>query len=185
MTLHKPVRNIVLTLVAAVVLAACSGISISVGPSPTKDTSTQSFLPNPAGYTIADVASIQDVITRIGQITSAGSGQLEITALVTALNGVTKCYQGAGALEARTYVNNTDPTQAGAVVVVNRNVLTDPSVLLNCTLGRAPSIATTVQICTRKCTINANNNQYYVFYAATNQQVCSAFDQSLNQNACS
>jgi hypothetical protein len=170
-----PIRALIVTLFAAVTLAACGG-----NAAPTKEPSASLLLPQPAGYVYTDVNNIQDFLAKLGALGSAGTGQVEIAAVISGLNGIASCYQSAGAIEGRTYVNSSDPAKVGAVLVINDKLLADAQLALTCITGlKKPNAAITINICTRHCSISQNNNTYSVYYAATDQEVCSAFDSAL------
>jgi hypothetical protein len=159
-------------------MAACS----INAPAPTKDASTGSLLPNPPGYSVTNVTDVQDLITKIGQLTSLGAGQVEVTAALSALSGTTKCLQNAGAIEARTYLNTSDLSKLGAVIIVNGNAITSPDLILHCTIGNAaPKMNVAIQVCSKTCTITQDNNKFYVAYVGSAPAVCSDFDASLSQ----
>ena len=174
--LHSPMRMIIVMLVAMVVLVACSNAQ------PTKDTSASSLLPNPAGYTVTDVTNIQDALTKITAFASLGAGAPEVSALAGGLNKVAQCYQATGAIEARTYINNANPLNAGVLVIINQNLISNPATFGQCVLGVKPNIAqqaTVPQPCARTCSITQNNNTYWVAYVGSSAEVCSAFDAGL------
>jgi hypothetical protein len=167
----KTIRVFTVLLVSIVVLAACGA-----GAS-TKEPSAAALLPNMPGYTVTDTVDIQETVAKVLAAGTLGAGQPELTALVAAVNSLADCYQRAGAIQGRTYVSNTNIMNSGVVVIVNRNAITDPTLLLNCALpaggaGLAPSL---VKPCAKTYTLDKDNNQFYIAYAATNQEVCTAF----------
>lgn len=159
-----------LLLVFAAVFAACNNTT------GVKDTSAASLMPAPAGYSVTNTIDIQDTITKIAGVTALGAGQPQLTALVAAANGIAKCYQQAGAIEGRVYLKQTEPTKAGAVIIINRNLMTDPNLFLGCVgLGNSElSGAQALTPCAYAYTLPLNNNEYYIGYVATDVEVCHA-----------
>ncbi len=160
-------------LLMALLVAAC-------GQAATTEPSAAALMPNLPGYQTADTLDIQDTITKIAGATSLGAGHPELTGLIAGINSLVACYQKAGAVQGRTYVNNADPTKAGIVVIVNRNAVTDPNTFINCVLPQGPSLrAAQLQPCAKAYTLDKDNNQFYIGYAATNPEVCQAFCSAL------
>jgi hypothetical protein len=167
----------VLTLMVAVVMlvSACGGQNV------TKDTSAASLLPNLPDYTVNNVLNIQDAIAKVAGATSLGAAQPQITAVIAAANTLATCYQAAGGVEGRTYVNNADPFKAGLVVIANRNVLANPQTFLSCvspSMG-AKSLVPQVEPCAKAYVLPKDNNEFYIAYVATNPEVCAALCSSL------
>jgi hypothetical protein len=145
----------------------------------TKEPSAAALMPNLAGYQVSETTNIQDAISKIAAGGAALTGQPELAALVTTVSGVVACYQKAGAIEGRTYVNTADVTKAGVVVIVNRKVLTDPGTFINCVLPPSAMRAAAIQPCAKAYTLDKDNTQFYIGYAATNPEVCQAFCSAL------
>jgi hypothetical protein len=165
--LHS-IRVVVVMIVVAAVVAAC-------GQATTKEPSAGALLPNLSDYNMADTADIQDAITKIAGAASLGAGQPELTALVAGVNGLVSCYQSAGAIQGKSYVNKADISKAGVVIVVNRNVLTSPETFLNCVVPKGALRSASIEPCAKVYTLSKDNNQFYIGYAATKPEVCAAF----------
>jgi hypothetical protein len=161
-----------LALVLAALLSAC-------GQPGTKEPSAAALMPNLPDYHVTDTIDIQDAITKVAGAASIGVGQPELAALIAGVNGLVSCYQKAGAIQGRTYVNKADVTQAGVVVIINRNAVTDPNTFLGCVLPEAGLRAAQIQPCGKTYILDRDNNQFYIGYAATNPQVCQAFCSAL------
>jgi hypothetical protein len=165
------VRAMTLLLMAVVLLTACGGGSVA------KEPSAAALMPNLPGYVVTNTLDIQDAIAKLAGATSLGAAHPELSALVAGVHSLTACYQQAGALEGRAYVNQSDVSKAGVIVIVNRNVVTDPNTFLNCVAPSAGFAPRTAQVepCAKTFTLNKDNNQYFVGYAATAPEVCQAF----------
>jgi hypothetical protein len=164
----------VLMIVIALTLSACGGTV-------TKEPTAGAMLPNLTDYHMTDTLDVQEAITKFAGAASLGTGQLEITAVIAGVNSIVGCYQRAGGISGRTYVNMADPLKSGVVVIINRNVLTDPNLFLNCVVpsGIMRAQAETLQPCGNAYALNKDNNQFYVGYAATSAEVCTAFCSNL------
>jgi hypothetical protein len=169
--LQVTIRGIVVLAICALTLSACS--------QPPKDTSAASMLPNLAGYTISDVADLRDAIAKVAGGSALLTGQPELTALVAGVNGLVSCYQKAGAIEGRTYVKNADPTTAGVLIIANRNALTNPANIVSCVAPGMGAQSIMIQPCAKVYTLDKDNNQFYIAYAGTNNEMCSAFCSNL------
>ncbi len=153
------------------------------GTTTTPDTSAASMMPNLSGYTANDTTDLQNTLSRISGGAALLSGDPALAAGITAINAVAQCYQKAGAFQARSYVNNSDVTRAGVIIIINRNVMSDPNTFTSCVLPRralaAPQSAQQLQPCANTYVYNTTNNQYYIGYVATNSDVCQAFCSAL------
>jgi hypothetical protein len=160
----------VLIMVMALSLCACGGAA-------TKEPTAGAMLPNLTNYHMTDTLDVQEAITKFAGAASLGTGQLEMTAVIAGVNSIVGCYQQAGAVAGRTYVNQAEPLKSGVVVIINRNVLTDPNLFLNCVVpsGVMRAQAAVPQPCGNAYTLNKDNNQFYIGYAATDTEVCSTF----------
>src|SRR5258706_7477142 len=157
-------------LLMLVTLAACGGSNV------TKEPSAGALMPHLADYSQTDTVNIQDAIAKLAGAGSIGAGQPEVTALIAGVSGIVTCYQNAGAIQGRTYVNKADITKAGVVVIINRNAVTDPNRFLNCVTPKGlRSAAAAIQPCAKAYTLDKDNNQFYIGYAATNAETCNAF----------
>jgi len=159
-------------VIAALLLSAC-------GQS-TGGTTAASLLPNLPDYQANDTQNLQDAIAKIAGGAAVLTGQPEAAAAVVGVNALVTCYQKAGAIQSRSYVNKTDVLKAGVVVIIDRNAVTDPTTFLNCVAPSGPSLrAAQFQPCGKAYTLNRDNNQFYIGYAATNPDVCQAFCSAL------
>lgn len=168
--------------VRAVMVGLIAVVAIGCNTPVARDDSTSNYFPNLPDYTSVNTLDVQQTLTNAAAGAAAAAGQFQVSAAVALLNGYTTCLQNAGALEGRLYYLNGNPLKAGAMLIVNRNKITDPATLLGCmnpaSQGFAPPNAEYTP-CARACTIRENNNEYYVLYAATSTQVCGAFEAAM------
>src|SRR5438477_6350666 len=112
MTIHQTlwrVRTSVVALVVVLIVAACSGLSV------TKEPSAGNMMPNLTDYNINDVQNIQDALAKLSGAASLVSGQPEVTAAIAGLSSVVSCFQSVGAIQGRTYVNKSSPLYSGVI----------------------------------------------------------------------
>ncbi len=167
-------RVLTFILVTVTAISAC-------GQAATQEPSAGALMPNLPDYYVNDTVNIQDAISKVASLTSLGAAHPELAGLIAGVNSLLTCYQNAGAIQGRTYVNKADVVKAGIVVIVNRNVVTDPTTFVNCVV---PPSARSLrpagpQPCAKAYTLNVPNNQYYIGYAATDPEVCQAFCSAL------
>jgi hypothetical protein len=166
---HFEVRGLIFMLIA-VLVAGCG--------QNTPDPTAANMMPNLPDYAVVEATDIQDAIAKVAGAASLAALQPQVTALIAGVSGLAKCYQDAGAAQGRAYINKQDPTLAGFVVIVNRNVLLNPATLLNCVAPRASGLAAPAaafQPCAKVYTLGKDNNEFYIAYAATNPTLCTAF----------
>src|SRR5689334_4372985 len=104
--LQAAIRGVVCVTICTLTLVACA-------PGVTKDTSAENLLPNLPDYEVSDTTNIQDAIAKVAGGAALVAGQPEAAALVAGVSTLVNCYQQAGAIEGRTYVNKADVTTAG------------------------------------------------------------------------
>jgi hypothetical protein len=91
---------------------------------------------------------------------------------------VTGCYQKIGAVAVRVYSDKQFPLSSGTVAIVDRNALTDPANFVNCVAANAQSAAPETQPalnpCAKTYTLQKDNNEFYIAYIASTQEMCQA-----------
>ena len=168
--IQQRIRQVVATLVVIVGVAACSS-------PPARDTSAASLMPALPDYNVTEATDLQDALAKVGAAGALTTAQPEIAAAITGANAISQCYQRAGAYEARVYVNKAQPLNLGAVIIINRNVLTNPDVFTSCVAPQAMarSAVPVIQPCSNTFTLKTDTNEYYVGYVGSNPEVCAAF----------
>ncbi|MCS6872486.1 MAG: hypothetical protein RML95_11850 [Anaerolineae bacterium] len=156
----------------AILLAACN----IVVP---RDESAAALLPNLRGYTVENTLNITDALTKAGAGAALAGGQAQFAAAIGAVGSYVTCLQRAGALEGRVYIQQENPLKSGLVMIINRNKISDPQTLLGCAIPQAQAMrAESVpeySFCANLYTLQKNNNEFYIMYAASSPQVCEAF----------
>ncbi len=159
-------------------------ILVGCGQGPTPDTSAQNLMPVLPDYNSATTLNIQDALSKLASAAALAGAQIEVSASVTAVNSMLTCYEKAGAIVGQAYVNKTTPIYSGLILIVNKNVLTNPQTFLQCvapkSLLSSPNGAPNpIQPCTKSYTLDQNGNTFYIAYIGTNPTVCAAFCSSL------
>lgn len=171
-SLSRRGRYALIGLIGTLIMAACNG------GSPVKDTSAQNLLPNLPDYTTNSILDIQQVLSQTSSGASLLTGNAPLAGAIQVINGVTACYQKAGAIEGRTYINNADATKAGVVFVVNKTALTSPENFMQCVLpgvSARRSAVPELTPCLFSYTLDKNNTSFYLAFAATDNAVCQQF----------
>lgn len=85
------------------------------------------------------------------------------------------CYQEAGAINSNGYYRKDNPLYGGAIVVADKNQITDPATLWRCIKETIPPfsvIKQEFQPCSIKFKIETEYNTFYVLLAGTDTSVC-------------
>jgi hypothetical protein len=178
--LNRPTRSLHGVSIAALLLWLLAGCSL-LPAAPTKDTSALSLMPNLAGYTRTDISSMQGTLANVIAGGAALTGNVEISALVKAGDRLLTCLHNAGGFEADAFINQSDPTQTGAIIIINDSVVSNLSTYLSC-LNLGASVGSSVQEiqpCSFTYILNTAGNAYHVLYAATGPTVCTTFCNAL------
>jgi hypothetical protein len=164
-------------LILGLILASC-------GQGPAPDNSASNLMPDLADYNATSVLNIQDALAKLTSLAAAAGAQIEISAGVTAISSLATCYEKAGAVVGQAYESKTNPVNAGLIVIVNKNVMTNPQTFIQCVLPKtnfsAPAGSTPpAQPCSKAYSLNQDNNTFYIAYVGTNSTVCQAFCSAL------
>jgi hypothetical protein len=172
------VKTRLIVLAIAVVLVAGCGNGAAM-----RDDSAANLMPNVPGFSWQTTLDLQDTIAKIAGVASLAAAQPEITAVITAASSLARCYQEAGAVEGRVYTRDADPLQAGLIIIINRNQLTDPALLSNCIFGGDTGarimVEQAIQPCANVYSLPRDNNEFYIAYVGTDSSVCAEFCSSL------
>ena len=108
------------------------------------------------------------------------TGQPQMAALIAGADEIISCYQELGAVQARVYSNKESPLSSGAVAIADRNALLDPRNLFTCVnpLGAADSSSAQsfdIKPCSATYTLSKDDNEFYIIYVGTTEEICHAF----------
>jgi len=163
-------RILLLSLLAVIALTACQ----------TQKGSAGDMLPNVPDTTVVEGQTITQFLAKAADGAALATANPQLIPLVQRVEASLTCYQDLGAVALRTYTDKQFPLSAGIVAVVDRKALTDPANFANCVLGRAQGAAAsaeqlTIQPCTKSYTLKKDDNEFYIAYIATTQEMCQAF----------
>lgn len=161
----------VFTLLAAMLfLTACN-------PNPGGATA---MLPNISTANIVEGKTISEFLAGLPGGSTLKTAFPQLFSVVERVEQVTSCYSKIGAVAARTYSDKITPLSSGTVAIVDRNALLDPGNFNACVLQpRALSSQPTISPCAKAYTLKKDNNEFYIAYVASTQEMCAAFCSAL------
>jgi hypothetical protein len=162
-------RKIVWLMFAAVlVLSACQP----------KQGSAKDLLPEVPNTTVVEGQTVSQFVAKLADGAALVAGNPELIPVIQRIETSAVCYQNVGAVALRTYTDKTFPLYAGVVAIVDRNALTNPANFLNCVVkpqSRAEAATPTLEPCAKSYTLKKDDNEFYIAYIATTQQMCETF----------
>lgn len=172
----------VISLVALLGVASCS-LSTTTTDKASDAAAAGNFLPKLDGYNVTSATSLKDAITSISGGAALLSGNLALTAVIAKVDAIITCYRNVGAVDANIYtektldITNVKLPKAGMVAVINQNRLQND--FLPCLSGNAGFSAqdASIQPCVGSGNFQVYNETILYLYVATDQELCSAFDQ--------
>lgn len=166
--------RIFVLLASVVMLAAC--------PSPFGgQNTTRDQLPSLADYRQYEGEKLTEDLAANEILNTLLMAQPQLAVVADLITQAGSCAQQQGIVNWRAYVHKDDAAAAGVVVIASQNQATNPQALLQCTVqtARQRSLPIAFSPCSRNFSYTANSDTYYVFYAASQQQVCDAFEAAL------
>lgn len=162
-------RNLwLLMLILVLTIAGCTG----------QKGSAKDMLPEVPDTAVVEGETITQFLAKVADGAALAAANPELIPLIQRVEASLTCYQGLGAVALRTYTDKTFPLSAGIVAIIDRNALTDPANFANCVLGRAQadaSAAPTINPCSKTYTLKKDDNEFYIAYIATTEEMCTAF----------
>jgi hypothetical protein len=168
-------KDAVVLGIVIVLLSACS-LPWSGAQNP-----TIGQLPNLRGYRQIEGESLTDQLASNEILNTLLLGQPQLAVVAEIISQAGSCAQQQGVVNWRVYVGEDDPATAGVVVIASQKQATNPQVLLQCSVSviSRRSLGLDISPCTNSFRYEANNDTYYVFYAASKEKLCASFDQAL------
>lgn len=171
-------RWISLALLAAV-LSGCEFLSGLLQPTPEIPPAAE-MLPDLPDHTVVEGQTLTEYLGSLAEGASLLAGRPDLAALALGVDKFIGCYQDVGAVQARVYSNKENPLSAGAVAIADRNALLDPRNLLACLKptvesGEAGIQSFAIEPCSASYTLTQEDNEFYILYAGTTQEICQAF----------
>lgn len=172
----KSLLLLILLLSGLTLAAAGCGQAADPGFPPTEPPAA-AMMPLLPGYNTVEGEPLIDYLGTLAEGSALLAGRPELAATIGAVDQIIGCYQSVGAIRARVYSDEAEPLSAGTVAIADREMLTDPQTLFRCLLP--PSIAQSQQLAIKPClhsyTLAKDDNEFYILYAGTTAEICSAF----------
>jgi hypothetical protein len=139
----------------------------------------EELLPDLQGYSTVEGERLTDYISKLSGGAALLAGQPELALAIGAVDQVIGCYQEVGAVKARVYSDQDAPLSAGIVAIGDRNELLDPKNLFNCVApaipdGGQPDMPP-IQMCSANYTLVHDDNEFYIIYAGSTEEICTTF----------
>jgi hypothetical protein len=163
-------RILLFSLIATLALAGCQ----------TQKGSAQDMLPAVPNTTVVEGQTITQFLAKVADGASLATANPQLIPVIQRVEASLTCYQDLGAVALRTYTDKTFPLSAGIVAIIDRKALTNPANFANCVMGSAQGVAPgpsqpAIQPCTKSYTLKKDDNEFYIAYIATTQDMCQAF----------
>lgn len=156
------------TFAVALIAAACDPFGTQGGAT--------SMLPDVPNTTIVKGQTIAEYIASLASGGSLLTGNPPLAAAIEFAQGAINCYQEIGAVAVRIYSDNAFPLSSGMVVIVDRNAITDLGNLARCLGGGAEAgTQAAIQVCSHSYTLKKDDNEFYIAYVGTTEEMCQAF----------
>jgi len=138
-------------------------------------------MPNLVGFKVIEGQAVQEYIANLAEGGALLAANPQMVLLIQRVDSAMACYQKAGALSARVFVDEDYPLSSGAIAIADRNRLADPTVLFSCVGGQISPFSAQPGLspCSHSYTLQRDNNEFYILYVGTTQEICQAFCQNL------
>ncbi len=171
-----------LCAIAFVVLLSGCNILPGTGNTPADspaDSPAAEMLPDLPGYNTVEGQLLTDYISSLSEGASLLAGQPELAATALAVDQIISCYQEIGAVQSRVYSNKEMPLSVGTVAIADRNMLTDPINLFKCVLPTVLDASGAegfeIKPCSASYTLSRDDNEFYIIYAGSTEEICRDF----------
>ncbi len=161
---------LLLSLIAVITLSACQS----------QKGSARDMLPDVPNTTVVEGQTITQFLAKAADGAALAAANPQLIPVVQRVEASLTCYQDLGAVGLRTYVDKQFALSAGIVAIIDRKALTNATNFMNCVLGSAQGAAAgaatpTIQPCVKTYTLKKDDNEFYIAYIATTQEMCQAF----------
>ncbi|HZY44173.1 MAG TPA: hypothetical protein VFF70_05410 [Anaerolineae bacterium] len=161
-------KSVLLLSVLAVIITACT-------PTPGGATA---MLPNISTANIVEGKTISEFLAGLPGGSTLKTAFPQLFTVVEYVEQVTVCYQKIGAVAVRTYSDKVTPLSSGTVAIIDKKALTDPANLIAClgnTLNPSAQAQPAISPCAKAYTLQKDNNEFFIAYIASTQEMCAAF----------
>jgi hypothetical protein len=177
----KLILTVCITLIFVAILA-CGPANSQVTPTPETPPVVQ-LMPNLQGYEVVEAETIQSHISNLAEGGALLVGHPELAVLVDKVDDVIACYREVGAVNARIYTDQEFALSSGVIAIADRNRLADPTILFRCIGGQVVPFSSEPELnpCSHSYTLERDNNEFYIIFAGTTQEICDAFCANLEE----
>lgn len=174
--MSKSMIRILFVITLITMLTGCDALEnlgIGGGKAPAED-----MLPDFSGYQTVEGEVLTDYIGTLSGGAVLLVGHPEIAAAIGAVDYIVGCYQEVGAAKARIYSSEENPLEAGAIAIADRNALLNPVNLFKCVtpaLDASSAQPLEIEPCTASYTLEKDDNEFYIIYAGTTEDICKMF----------
>ena len=177
--MSKRITCLIAFVLLTTLLSGCDFLSDLLEPTPAIPPAAE-MLPDLPDYTVIEGQTLTDYIGTLSEGAALLTGHPEMAALALGVDKFIGCYQDVGAVRARVYSHKESPLSAGAVAIADRNALLDPKNLFACLkpavdADGASTQSFAIEPCSASYTLERDDNEFYILYAGTTQEICQAF----------
>ena len=173
MVMQRKTLFAIAVVVLTITTVACSLFDAE----PTGTPPVVQLMPDLPGYRVIEGEAVQEYIVGLADGAALLSGNPQMIFLIEKIDRAIDCYQETGAVSVRIYSDEGFPLSSGAVAIADRNRLMDPATLFRCIGGRMVpfSAQPSLNPCTHSYTLERDDNEFYIVYVGTTQEICEAF----------
>ena len=154
-----------------------SGLALIISACTPTSGGAAALLPDIPSANIVEGRTISEFLASLPGSAAMKASFPQLFSVVEYVEQVTGCYQKIGAVAVRTYSDKQFPLSSGTVAIVDRNALTDPSNLIACASSTPSAEAEaqpTIKPCVSAYSLTKNNNEFYIAYIASTEEMCTA-----------
>ena len=170
--------SLMITLLA-VLISACQ----PTGDTQADTASAQNLQPNIVGYTTSNADSLVSAITTAGAGAALTTGNAPLAAAIARADTVIACLRSAGAVDARTYLQNAATNiipEAGVSIIINQTRVNRNLLACLTTTGDSGLFsqqAVTIEPCTGSGNFRFQNEEFTYIYVGVGSGICGFFSQ--------
>ena len=177
---RREIKTRTFLLIFVLMISATSACGLDTAQ-PTGTPPVVQLMPNLDGFDVIEGQAVQEYIANLAEGAALLAANPQMVLLIERVDRVTACYQEAGAFNARVFIDEDYPLSSGAIAIADRNRLTDPAILFGCVGGQISPLSSQPEIdsCSHSYTLARDNNEFYIIYVGTTQEICQTFCQNL------
>jgi hypothetical protein len=173
-------RVLSIAIISVVLISGCSGVTgniLKMSSLPSSTTAKDLVPQEIDNYETVDTDSLaaNAAAAAVGTVTGLTTTAVSSAYTAAFTEKFVTCYQEKGAVNSNGYYRNDNPIYGGAIMVVDKNQITDPATLWNCVRKAMLPFSIygkELQPCALKFTIETDYNKFYVVGFGTDTSVC-------------